>query len=1199
MTVENPSFSPHQNARMPTMNSSILTLSPSQSPRCTQCNIRQKENTRNLVVCVDGTSNQFGHNNTNVVKLFAKIDQEASHPQQYAYYSSGIGTSAKASHIIGRMVRAVSNKFEMAAAWNIEEIVKDAYSWLARTYQDGDQIYLFGFSRGAYQVRVLAEMIHEVGLIRTPTEKQIETAYDHYEAVRSGKPKVTQIAGEFKNTFSWKGVGVHFVGVWDTVSSVGLVREDVFLSTSSSAVHACHFRHALALDELRVKFMPEYFHEMNSQADDVKSKYIVTDLDVEHLATPACEVHSSASSDNSTDSSEAKKTAEIKEVWFAGSHSDVGGKHRPGESHQSGNVSLLWMRREAAANGLALQPTDIVWVPDDLDFGIKNSMTPIWRAIEYMPIKHQVSFSGSGEDGRRSHLLQPRRIIPGQKVHASILYANLYQPHATLGEGFDVPIIHCGLEDLELDKQFWETGFFDESAAKELVNYLSSSQGVAPVYLARLLFMLRFKEGKQCVRNVPGWDSQLRKLILDPECTQLVRLVAIAAYFEASCDHETNPNCHALSDSNLSQDIFDDAKGYLRAILANHRQRDGPSMVALLRPLTKHPDLRKCILTNDVLEDLVALFDDIVTQLKENFGQAMDGLHCLLECKETRHFLVQKLGANPPNYKASRLSQILEVDDPHLLTAALRMVLTLARIPQGRVVCSQVKPRIRKLASKNEHLVGLLAVEILFALYDRNDQGQLDFRDTHVRANLASALIRWETDRHGLADGQNPSVDPGKQILRDFFGLDARELNLKQKKLIGELKMSVQKESDRERTAATMTLLKLCETTAIRTYLCEINLLDIYISQLRRKESALLAAYALATCLKHKEMKESIKDNDCLPKHIVYMLRLDYFDDSIGHVEGFQIFGDLMGHADLRAKIVNYDITEVLKAKLVKGKPKEIRTSLVCLQIFRFFYEHGSWTYQLVDKSLELLRNPAWKAQKAGVTILSALAQTKHGVEAIMSRVQKVVLMLLPDSTTPPKTPSWMMGPACALRILAQNEVLRNRIRETTEYGNLKHLYLSGTLVHKTDTSAWRVKTPNRADVIIMLEKMIKTIDGELSGDGPLSIGDAVPPHIQHWDRLLVMLRTRTVAVVTILPLLGVSILAAAASVAVTPIYLSVRVYEFLRRLQLRNHILGGLLYAERPSETDSARGAESASVAHDGGDHSGGHEAGSQVLKL
>ena len=62
------------------------------------------------------------------------------------------------------------------------------------------------------------------------------------------------------------------------------------------------------------------------------------------------------------------------------------------------------MRREAAANGLVLGPTDIVWVPDDLDFGTSNSMTGGWRAIEYMPIKHQVSFSGAGDDARRSDL---------------------------------------------------------------------------------------------------------------------------------------------------------------------------------------------------------------------------------------------------------------------------------------------------------------------------------------------------------------------------------------------------------------------------------------------------------------------------------------------------------------------------------------------------------------------------------------------------------------------------------------------------------------------------------------------------------------------------------------------------------------------------------------------------------------------------
>ena len=78
-----------------------------------------------------------------------------------------------------------------------------------------------------------------------------------------------------------------------------------------------------------------------------------------------------------------------------------GGKNRPGKSHQAGNASLLWMRREAAANGLVLQPTDVVWVPDDLDFGTSDSMTRTWRVIEYLPIKHQVSFSGAGEDARR------------------------------------------------------------------------------------------------------------------------------------------------------------------------------------------------------------------------------------------------------------------------------------------------------------------------------------------------------------------------------------------------------------------------------------------------------------------------------------------------------------------------------------------------------------------------------------------------------------------------------------------------------------------------------------------------------------------------------------------------------------------------------------------------------------------------------
>lgn len=171
-------------------------------------------------------------------------------------------------------------------------------------------------------------------MLRKLDKHALARAYDHYAAIRSGKSKPKQIAREFKNTFSWKGLRIHFVGVWlcyimflsydkeltfarDTVSSVGLVRGDVFLSTSASAAHACHFRHALALDELRVKFMPEYFHEMNSQrggSNDNISKYIIQKT--EQTNTDQC-------TSPVTENSEKTMGSEIKEVWFAGTHSDV------------------------------------------------------------------------------------------------------------------------------------------------------------------------------------------------------------------------------------------------------------------------------------------------------------------------------------------------------------------------------------------------------------------------------------------------------------------------------------------------------------------------------------------------------------------------------------------------------------------------------------------------------------------------------------------------------------------------------------------------------------------------------------------------------------------------------------------------------------------------------------------------------------
>ncbi|KAJ6570941.1 hypothetical protein DFH09DRAFT_1153410, partial [Mycena vulgaris] len=147
---------------------------------------------------------------------------------------------------------------DLAIAINFKDIILKAYRWLSQTYLPGDKIFIFGFSRGAYQVRTLAAMIEKVGLVDSGNEEMIPFAYEIYTERHKGKvsDEAEEIATHFKNTFS-RDVRIHFAGLWDTVSSVGLVRGKP-LPLTWSAKHICIFRHALALDERRVKFLPEY-----------------------------------------------------------------------------------------------------------------------------------------------------------------------------------------------------------------------------------------------------------------------------------------------------------------------------------------------------------------------------------------------------------------------------------------------------------------------------------------------------------------------------------------------------------------------------------------------------------------------------------------------------------------------------------------------------------------------------------------------------------------------------------------------------------------------------------------------------------------------------------------------------------------------------------------------------------------------------
>ncbi|KAJ7671187.1 hypothetical protein B0H17DRAFT_902216, partial [Mycena rosella] len=371
------------------------------------CGNRQS---RNLVVSIDGTSNQFGTYNTNVVALHSRVLADPS-THQNKYYNCGIGTyvppEAKASLSYWR--QRVDNIIDLAIAWNFKDIILKAYRWLSREYVPGDRIFLLGelacFSRGAYQVRTLAAMIKKVGLVHSGNEEMITFAYEIYCQRHKGKEsEAEKIAAHFKNTFS-RDVQIHFAGLWDTVSSAGLVRGKP-LPLTWSGEHICTVRHALALDERRVKFLPEYVPENASGSGSPEASKAVPD---------------SGSPKNSK-----LKTVlwDVKEVWFPGTHSDIGGGVDKNLELNLSSVPLLWMENEATSAGLRLKPRKAgEWNISGVQEKPHESLRGFWRLIEYLPLK-RLTYKDHKDhaelDTRMPHRGGGRVIVPGQRIHISL-----------------------------------------------------------------------------------------------------------------------------------------------------------------------------------------------------------------------------------------------------------------------------------------------------------------------------------------------------------------------------------------------------------------------------------------------------------------------------------------------------------------------------------------------------------------------------------------------------------------------------------------------------------------------------------------------------------------------------------------------------------------------------------------------------------
>ncbi|GLB38659.1 putative uncharacterized alpha/beta hydrolase domain (DUF2235) [Lyophyllum shimeji] len=383
---------------------------------------------RTLVLCFDGTSDQYDAANTNIVKLFALLKKDDFN-QQLCYYQAGIGTWFNPG-VVSPIFLWGAKILDEAFAWYLDAHVIEGYKFLMNNYRVGDRICIFGFSRGSYTARALAGALHKVGLLPRENEQQIPFAYKLYK--REDAAGLALCAG-FKQTFC-QDVKVEFVGVWDTVSSVGVVMGRTLPFTNSNKAIKT-FRHALALDEHRAKFRPNTYHR--PAPNDAAAE-----LDPEH-ASP---VLGSGKSDTAGLVStkrpgifsrifkrspknllldpveEEGQDTDVLEVWFSGCHSDVGGGSVADEElHSLGNISLRWMVREiqkarcgvlfeeaalerASIPPLVLADTSVEVTPGDevLDKGDalrpihdQLKINPLWWLLEVIPL----TYSWQDENG--------------------------------------------------------------------------------------------------------------------------------------------------------------------------------------------------------------------------------------------------------------------------------------------------------------------------------------------------------------------------------------------------------------------------------------------------------------------------------------------------------------------------------------------------------------------------------------------------------------------------------------------------------------------------------------------------------------------------------------------------------------------------------------------------------------------------------
>lgn len=343
---------------------------------------------RNLVICCDGTNNSFDKAQTNVLRLTRSLVQDPQH--QLVYYDPGVGTLPE-HQFWSRVGKRLSIIAQLALGAGLDRNVEQAYTYLMQTWEPGDRVFLFGFSRGAYTVRVLASMLHNLGLLPRGAHNLVPYAM-RLLGVRQNRKPVFDDFNRFRKVFARplpsgeKRFDIHFLGIWDTVKSVGWVWEPAVFPNTAQNASIAFVRHAVAIDERR------WFYR-------------------QHLMRP-------------------EGGQDFEQRWFPGVHSNVGGGYP--EAHGGlWRPAFEWMVAEATAPdaGLRLDDQELDRVrhvgPPPQDAWAEPmacSLRGRWWLAEVFPKLVSVKKDGVWRRRVRIGLGRYRTISEGQVLHESALH---------------------------------------------------------------------------------------------------------------------------------------------------------------------------------------------------------------------------------------------------------------------------------------------------------------------------------------------------------------------------------------------------------------------------------------------------------------------------------------------------------------------------------------------------------------------------------------------------------------------------------------------------------------------------------------------------------------------------------------------------------------------------------------------------------